>query len=164
MAIETQNGDMRNDKERWLAERTQLKEKLQKTMAEKANSTDEINKLVEKIEKEKSRMGTSYAYFDGLSTTYQQKEDEWNAERARMAAEIIAEQTNCVKELKAAEKRHQSTIEKMENEHKANVNRMRREFERKLKNPKWIICFYSLLLVHHITYLDYLLFTIVIYL
>lgn len=133
-------------------------------MAEKANSTDEINKLVEKIEKEKSRMGTSYAYFDGLSTTYQQKEDEWNAERARMAAEIIAEQTNCVKELKAAEKRHQSTIEKMENEHKANVNRMRREFERKLKNPKWIICFYSLLLVHHITYLDYLLFTIVIYL
>lgn len=140
MALETQNGNMRSEKERWLVERSKLidsqvilKTKLEKADAEKA---DEIHKLVEKIEKEKSRMITSYAYFDGLSTTFQQKEDEWNAERTQMAAQIITEQINCVKELKAADERYQSTIEQKEQEHKAHVNRMRREFERKMKGKK----------------------------
>lgn len=136
------NENLRKEKVMWLAERQQLIDarddlneilKCEREMASKANTTDEINKLVEKIEKEKSRMKTSYKYFSGVSKAHRQKEDEWNTEKTRMAIELITERTYHEMELKNEQDRYKSIIQQKDDEHKAHIERVRREFERKLK-------------------------------
>lgn len=140
------NENLRKEKVMWLAERQQLIDarddlneilKCEREMASKANTTDEINKLVEKIEKEKSRMKTSYKYFSGVSKAHRQKEDEWNTEKTRMAIELITERTYHEMELKNEQDRYKSIIQQKDDEHKAHIERVRREFERKLKK-KWL--------------------------
>lgn len=142
--FERSNEHLRHEKEMWLIERTQLMSsrddlnemlEIERGMAQKAttNTTDEMNKLVEKIEKEKSRMKTSYAYFNGLSKAHKEKEDEWTAEKARMAIELIAERTNHAVVLKNEQDRYQSIIQKKDAEHKVHVQRLLQEFKKKLK-------------------------------
>lgn len=138
------NGNWVKEKELWLTERTQLTkdrdEMTEKLRCEralldeaKANAADEINKLVEKLEKEKSRMKTSYSYFNGLSKTHKAKEDEWNAEKLRMSIELITDRTNHELELKNEKDRYQSMVQQKDEERKASIDRMRRGFEKKLK-------------------------------
>lgn len=140
--IQVLNENLREEKVSWLAERAKLVGsrdemneilKCEREMAAKANTTDEISKLVEKIEREKSRMKTSYAYFSGVSKANRRKEQEWNTEKTKMAIELITERTHHEMELKHEQDLYKSIIQQKDVEHKANIEQMRREFERKLK-------------------------------
>lgn len=142
--IEVLNESLRNEKVLWLAERVHLitdkhQNELESTlrnereMTEKAHTTDEINKLVEKLEKEKSRMKTSYAYFNGLSEAHKQKENEWNAEKTKMSIELITDRTHYELELKHQQDYYQSMIKQKDDKHKAQIVRMRQEFAKKMK-------------------------------
>lgn len=148
---ETLHDNWAKDKELWLTERAQLikdrddmTEKLRAELVlDDETKTDEINKLVEKLEKEKSRMKTSYSYFNGLSKAHKQKEDEWIAEKTRMSIEFITDRTYYELELKNERDRYQSMIQQKDEEHKASIDRMRRAYEKKLKKL-WFIQFYCL--------------------
>lgn len=103
-------------------------------------TTKEMEKLVEKIEREKGRMKTSYEYFDGLSKAYRQREDEWIAEKSRLTIELIRERTFHAAELKNEQNRYKSMEQQKDDKHKTDIERLRREFEEKLNNCV-ITCF-----------------------
>lgn len=115
----------------------QLKAAQEMTEDEKTTGKYDVNKLVEKIEKEKSRLTTSYAYFNGLSKAHKEREDEWNAKNTEMAIELITLRTNHELELKEKEDRYycmlNAMIQQKDNECKARIDQLRRQYGKNVR-------------------------------
>lgn len=123
----TQLTDERNE----LREQLRLNARAREMGPMTTDASDEISKLVEKLDVEKKRMKTSYEYFNGLSMAHKQKEAEWNAEKTKLAFDFVTERAYYELELKKQNERMQAAIRRKDDEHKTQIQQLLQQFDTK---------------------------------